>query len=629
MDAEEAIARVEAWLRDSPEGDLTVGDSALRVQRDLVARGADGWTVPFNAAAFLDGEDIGKGIFPTPVVLVPDDGGEIRYATELMADGGGPVDEDEPADFDEIPEPVWRGWPVPRTPAESLANYYRSDLIDRATFVRRLLDTEVLAPLDERGDPVTRPRYGDAVDHPVFSSSVRVTAGYTRWRRLKAGDLLAPGAGLLLDPGRPLAEEFHHDELAAAATGRKPGGRYVDEVSAEIDPRVTAATEQLTGEFGLGSPQLLDRNLATVAAQARNRGYELTVDECLAYARGFAWNFRNLRGLREGREPAWPEDLAANGLITHYDDAGAPRPVPWTFGKFSARAAQDGNFAWHRIVGAFVGFAAGEARALSSEVRLGPLTRQLLTVTDMVLRGLPQINEDGTIPPGFPPPVRTDGWLATALAEDGGPATGSPLVTALAATLAGGTPLAEAGEEYPRAVARDLLGVTDQDTATAVDTVVWLFWRLLDTDAFALPVHIRLQELTRAEGPATGLARTVLALREQRDADDLAQAATLGDGREPLSVLGRALFAAAKRHYDPELALRAAGGDPLVAALAGAMAGARGGVPGLPESWLAGLPRLGLVENVAADAHWHFNRFGVVREPGELADWEQRRYPRT
>jgi hypothetical protein len=632
MEAEEAIARVEEWLRDSPDGDRTVGESAMRVQRELVARGVDGWSVPFNAAAFLDRTDPGKGIFPTPVVVVPDDGGRIRYAAEMMSEGGGPVGENEPADFDDIPEPVWRGFPVPRTPAERLANDYRAKLIDRPAFVRRLLATEVLVPLDERGDPVALPRHGDTVDHPIFTSSVQVTAGYTRWRRLRAGDLLSPGTGLVLDAGRPLQEPLHHDELAAA--GPPPqGGDFADEVAAEVDPRTVAATARLTSEFGLPSPQLLDRHLAMVAGLARKNGYELTVEECQWYARGFAWNFRNMRGRQENAAPVWPEDLAANGLVMHFEDTGAPLPVPWTFGKFPLRAAQDGNFGWHRIAGAFAGFAIGESVATAGRYGLGPLTRQLLTVTEAVLRGLPQISEDGTVPPDFPPQPRPNTWLATVLAADGGPALGSPLVVALAAALAGGTPLAEAGEEYPRAVAQAMLGPTDQVTASAVDTLVRLFYRLLGTGEFSLPVHVLLPEVTRdAVAPVAAIARTVLSLREDRYGDDLGQLATIGDGASPSSSFGRALFAAAKRHYDPERAVRlasAAGDNGVAATLTGAIVGARGGIPGLPPAWVGAQPRLGLLENVASDAWWHFNRYGVVREPTELALWDQRRYPRT
>src|SRR5215213_5365254 len=51
---------------------------------------------------------------------------------------------------------------------------------------------------------------------------------------------------------------------------------------------------------------------------------------------------------------------------------------------------------------------------------------------------------------------------------------------------------------------------------------------------------------------------------------------------------------------------------------------ARVGVPGLP--WVASLPDLGLLDDVASDVFWYFNRNGLQTETAEHARWE-RRYP--
>jgi hypothetical protein len=693
VNAEEAIGRVEAWLRDAPDGDRTVGEWALRVQREYVVRVTDGWHVPFNAVGYLDRTDIGKGLFPNPVLFVPDDGGELRYAAEVMAASSGPAEEDgftewEPIvdpEFDrdafpglDVPEPailgweqftgfgdptgtrrtnpahtvgpVWRGYPPPLNRTESLIYYRQANWIDRHTFLRQLVDCEVLVLLDKQGEPQVQRHSGDVVDYPVFSSSVMIPAGHTRWRRVRIRELLdaIPGSSIVLNPGWLWGERFHPDELRSSMPSTPNGearGDVTDEVAAEADPRVRSAVAELSTEFGVEPPGLLASHLAQVAGQARKKGYELTVDECLAYARGCAWKFRNLRGLRNGMPPRWPADLAANGLVAYWAADGTVRPEPWTFGKFFEKGTPDATFAWHRIVGAFVGFALGDALGSNvaehgewngAPLRMGGLTRQLLLQTASVIRGLPsQLNEDGSVPATLPSADGTE-WLLAAT-RDAGPAPVEPsalLATALAATVVGNPPMAVAEEPYARQVARALLGTAaTAEITSGVDTLVWLFWRMLAAEEFVLPVHIRLEEIVR-EQPESWIAteaRTVLTLRDERDEDDRKQIETLGDGHSARSVLSRALFAAAKRGYDPEQAILAAvrqsGCGDVTGALAGALVGAKWGVPGLPASWVAALPHLGLVANIASDAFYHFHRFGVAQEMSEGTAWEQR-YPR-
>ncbi|QWF80498.1 hypothetical protein HUW46_03921 [Amycolatopsis sp. CA-230715] len=612
MTVEEAVARVEDWL-DDPD---------LRVQPEFAARAADGWYVPYNAAAYLDGTDLGTGLFPAPTVHVPDDGGAITLAVDVMTPP--PRDPVVPREKTEAVDPaVWRGFPVRHTAAGRLLNDLHADRITLEQFAERLAATEVVVPVDDGGSPALRgidPQYEVA----ICTSTEAVPAGVSRWRRMLAGDLLRSEdpVGFVVDPGRALSLSLPPQYLRTVPL--PPQGEPVDEVAAELNPEVLALAERLTADHRIEIPDLLSRHVAAVTGWARNSGYELTADEAKSYLTGYAVRFSNLRGIRQNRGPSWPADLEANGLVAHYDHFGAPSPVPWTFGKFDPRNTPPGTFAWHRLVGAFAGFAAGEA-LVSGE---GPLTAQLLRHTESVIRGLPP--EPGTfdVPPDFPPPASSSSWLAIALGEEPEPAA-SPLLVPLAAITAAGADVAGMSQDYPKAIARAMAGTLTESTAAALDTFVDVLWELLKPGDYALPVYVHLRTFAREERRFAGeLSKTVLGLREDRDADDRAQLGTIGDGGEPLSVLGRALFAVGKRHYDAEAAFEAAAGDPLVSALTGAFLGARGGVPGLPRHAVRAVGRIGLVENVASDAFWHFARFGVRREPSARHDWERQRYPR-
>lgn len=613
MTEADAVSRVEEWL-DDPD---------LRVQPEFVSRAAHGWYVPYNASAYLDGTDVGKGLFPAPTVFVPDDGGTITLAVDVMTPP--PVEPVTLREKEAVDPAVWHGFPVRHTAAGKLLNELHGKWISPAQFAERLATTEVVVPVDDGGSPALRgidPRHEVA----VCTSTETVPAGVTRWRRMLAGELLRPEdpVGFVIDPGRALSVSLPAQYLR---TVPPPPGEPVEEVAAEVGPEVLALAERLTADFRIEVPDLLRRHLAAVAGWARNSGYELTADEAKSYLTGYAVRFSNLRGIRQNRGPSWPADLEANGLVEHYDQFGAPSPVPWTFGKFDPRNTPPGTFAWHRLTGAFAGFAAGEA--LVAGEGLGPLTKQLLRHTESVLRGLPQVTEDFDIPPDFPPPASSSSWLAVALGEASEPAATSPLLLPLAAITAAGAEVAGMSQDYPKAIARAMAGPLAEPTAIALDTIVDVLWELLAPGDYALPVHVHLRAFAHEERPVVGeLAKTILGLRADRDADDRAQLETLGDGSTPSSVLGRALFAVSKRHYDAEAAFEAVSDDPLVSALTGAFLGARGGIPGLPHRAVAAVGRIGLVENVASDAFWNFARFGVRREPSARHDWERQRYPR-
>ncbi|QKV77123.1 ADP-ribosylglycohydrolase family protein [Amycolatopsis sp. Hca4] len=646
MDEEEAVTRAREWLRTRPGGDR------LRIRPELTTRRPDGWRFTVNTAGYLDGTDIGSGLFPGPVVLVPDEG-EIRYDQAAMAST--PAEAawrpDVDPEFDEkafpeldlpvravrgwtgadgeyrrneqyAPGPVWRGFPVPATDAEKLLNYLAANWIGRAEFVRALRDCEVLVPLLESGEPLLRPVPGTREREVIaYSSSAKVPGRYPRRWRVPVRDL-PPSSGLTLDPGTGLVRSLTAAELGTTGGEARP---RVVEPAPEAGPEVAEALPALVAEFGVEPPDLLERHLRYALDQARDHHFELTPSECVRYLRGFAWQYRNGVRRRAGQAPEWPADLAANGLIAHVDEDARPRPVPWTFGKFTAFGTLADRFAWHRILGAYVGFAIGDALGGGADpvgqLPLGGLTRHLLFHTDIVLRGLPPV-PTGEVPATLPEPDPV-GWLAVATRHAGpAPAEFSALLaTALAATPAGAVAVADVdGEQYAKDVARELTGsAAGAEVTEGVDLLISLFQALLTRDAFALPVHVRLHEV------GGDLATSTLALRADREADDVTQLESIGDGRSVRSVLGRALFAAAKRGHDPEAAIRlAARSGPVAGAIAGALVGARVGVPGLLSA--GKLPDLGLLDDIASDVFWYFNRNGLRTETAEHARWE-RRYP--
>lgn len=95
-------------------------------------------------------------------------------------------------------------------------------------------------------------------------------------------------------------------------------------------------------------------------------------------------------------------------------------------------------------------------------------------------------------------------------------------------------------------------------------------------------------------------------------------------------MLRQAFSAIAGFENRTELALTRAvnhsGRSAFTGALAGALLGARVGIPGLPTQWLERLELRHLVENLATDAFRHFNRASPLS--GGTGDWTTR-YPRT
>ncbi|GAB3573982.1 hypothetical protein GCM10027445_34110 [Amycolatopsis endophytica] len=525
------------------------------------------------------------------------------------------------------PGPEWLGGPKATTPAAKVAGMRRVGWIDAATMRRLLLDCEVLVPLGDDGEPaLMRTRGGDVVV-PAYTATATLPAGTRRWRRIRPRDLPRSATRLGLDAGRPLSETV---DLATELTGIVPEpSRYVDETAPEVSPRITEIAARLNDEFQLEGGLVANR-VRAVSDWARENGYELSADECERYAGAYARWVRNLRRAHDGAPVDWPTDLAANGLIIHYGNRGEPAPVPWTLGKFEPANTGSGVFAWHRVAGAYVGFAIGECLALGNGDVPGPMTRQMLRHTETVLRGLPFFNVEGAVPAGFPPAPEPDSWLSVALG-DGSDRPPNPLTAALAVTMTAGVGLENNGLPLQLGVARALTGA-DGEALTAIELLVRMFTRLLAKTEITWPFHTHLQELHQSgQAPFDEIAAIVLALRRGREIPDVEQIETLGDPASPLAVAGRALFAAAKRHHDPMAAIQAAGlqsaDPPLTAALTGAMVGARLGVPGLPADLVGALAPLGLLDNVAEDVYRYFNQYGVARNQSMQEHFAQR-YPR-
>ncbi len=671
MNEEEAVSRVEEWLA----GRGGEGTGALRVRREYVVRATGGWNVTYNSVGWLDGTDPGAGLFPSPVAFVPDDGGEIRLDLELMAvsaaggdDGDGDaftrwaevVDPEfdpavvpglpvpkaailrwdqhtlygEPtgavrANPDHRPGPRFSGRPKPESEVEALLGYLRVEWITPEEFVHWMLDLDVLAPAKD-GHLQVRD-FGDAgARFVVYTSEAQIPSEYTMWQRIQPRVLLrrakdTPGVGLLVNPGRPETFNVYPETLRQVADLELPKGTE--------RPESVGRPAYFSGEYDGAAVA----NLRSLVDQARDNGYPLSTDELARYVHAATLSFERSRAKHDGRPlPELPEDLFANGLVTHFYDDGEPRPAAWTFGKFYNPTIPVGSFAYPRLLGAYVGFALGDALGSGADpadgLPLGGLTRQLLFHTESVIRGLDPTPDKAEIPASLPAGGRPDGWVAKAT-EGAGPAPAefsTMLATALAATVTGGVEGPADNAVYAMKVVRELVGsAAGHEVVHGAELLVNLFRAQFAARDGRPAVANFLEGFDEYNGEVGDLVKTVLDLRNDIDGEDVEQFDSIGDGRTPLSVLGRALFAAAKRGHDPEAALTlAARGGSVTAALTGAMVGARLTVPGLPESWLAAYSGLGVVDGLAGDAYYYFNRFGLPREPEERRRWDAKRYPR-
>ncbi len=212
------------------------------------------------------------------------------------------------------------------------------------------------------------------------------------------------------------------------------------------------------------------------------------------------------------------------------------------------------------------------------------------------------------------------------------------LVAALPAAMTAAGPGSAMSGGVRQAV-RDLVSVTHpgEVDVEAATYLTWLFEPALTSEAFSYPVWNTSREIfddqnPHQRGPVWADLKTMIAdsvpFFGKHGLPDLRVPELIGDGKGTLSVLGRAFAALSGFENYPEQALLRAvnhsGRSAVTGALAGALLGARTGIPGLPQKWVEQLELRYLVENVATDAFWHFDRHSALHE---VDGWD-RRYPR-
>ncbi|MEV6906873.1 ADP-ribosylglycohydrolase family protein [Amycolatopsis sp. NPDC051071] len=723
MRAAEAIAKVEQWLRAGNPVDLTRGEHAVRVDHENLLRIPEGWFVPYDAVRALDGGERLAALVPKPALIVREDG-SLRHP-DPGPDGTGPsiaVAVAGQDDWQEIVEPefarsgvahlgvpavavmAWRkrgpqggeirvnpdyrlgperlGHPAMDTTAEQLLGCWETGRFDRPRYLAGLLSAELYYPVDHR---TGQPLYGLWQENPrtlrVFTSRRRLPPGTSKWVRTDVLSFVAefPGTGLAINPGAFPSDVVTAVELTRTRA-RWPEFRAavrVVEVSPEYSQEVAAAAEAIRAELGLAEAV---SGLQEAAGKARAAGFELSTEDCERFVRGRAWEQRN-RAAHAGVDSPdddlsgqrWPADLRANGLVAGYDAAGRIRPHAVTSGKFFRQDADGTEFAWHRVAGAFAGFAIGESLGSAvdtmslPEIRarygedgileptgtIGPLTRQLLFHTEGLMRGLPA-RFSGAAPGGLmalgalssqrwqdAQRGERDGWLSQVpllcVPGEAAPSTGDDvafLVPGMVAALCGGGP--ESDVDTVAQVGRLLAagGGADGPTAEAAGAMAELFSQLFRRGE-PLPPHTLLQRIVGrgpARGPVTDALANAVRARTELVRTDPEELDGAGRGDTAVDALGRAMIAVSRRFFDAEWAIQAAvghsGRSAITGAIAGAVVGSRVGIPGLPSGWLDRLEAADLVETVAGDAFWHFSAQSPSTDQRYAAEWA-RRYPRT
>lgn len=751
MDRADAIELAEQWLEAT--GQRLNQPDGVRVERDAVGRVPEGWFVPYGNVAFLDHGDSGKEIFPPPalVVTVPD--GRLRFANTTPHPGfSAPVNWPGESRYSEIIDPEYReaglhelgvpsnkvaaweithpdgrteervnpnfapgplraGLPRHRNRLEALLNYLRMEQIDREKFVAGLFRAEVLVPL-ELGQEVPSEdaapfREGDPVR--VYSSSRRIPRSL-RWWRMTVPTFVGkfPGRSMEINHGFDPSATVPSEELAAAfetfPNFREAPLFQPQPPVLETEPGMAGELDEqarrLQQQFQLPEPPELRKGWIL---EARRSGHDLTWDERSKLLLGSAWvtgnkslsgvGYSSLYSARDdiSRE-SWPADLHANGLVALHDQAGRVRPEVSTFGKFPRMGGEDPFTSWQAVVGAYVGFAVGDAlgsavdtlswdeiRQRYGEAGITDLqiaferpgqvswrTQLLLFVTEAAIRaqnadellamrssharwlvtqGLTWEQAAGPLVAEHAGP---DGWLVRVPELHAQRGASQQLLKVLRAVIA------EPGTDHgltgpmllswgvPSGLGRGagLPGLVQGWHKAPLDAAATSGLSELIAGLFTKQptVHSSWMAIAALSG------RTHASEAGQRVSDvlkdvkrrlfrffhyDNNEIEQIGTGQDTLSVLGRALFAAARRETDPRTALRVAvnhsGRSAMTGALAGAVVGARAGVAGLPPDWVEALDLGDLVQELADEAFWAFAHRNVYRQ--DFPEIWQQRYP--
>ncbi|UVS78593.1 ADP-ribosylglycohydrolase family protein [Actinokineospora sp. UTMC 2448] len=722
MDAADAVARVEAWLG---ELNRAAPGNPVRVDPGAVVRNPEGWYVPYNSIAFLDDGQAGRQIFPPPAIIVREPDGELRFAHPYAGGVSSPVRlpgqpfEQEDVDPyyaesglgrlgvprtvvlgwrrldaagnqigyrlnpDYRPGPLQRGFPAPENQVEALVLFAQQGWIDRDMLLAGLVESEVFleasAPheLDLRQFDQTRRELRVFAASRYLPPDARASLRYdmaTLFEHTPDPDttyLLNIGWTEVPVPRRELAQTL------AVLPRRAPRVHETGMVE-ELTPELEELAARTAAEAGLPEPEWMPPQ---AGPDARRRGYELTFQECCDTVRAVNW-------LKlPDPDVAPPSQQIAR--TNRYRADGSTYPVVDTFGKYQLEPIEEVRYGWHRVVGAYVGFAIGEA--LGSAVdgltleriheehgpgglngygdpygrpgRIGPLTQQLLFLTEGVIRspyrgepseelslrravqhawcrwvntqGIPWPKADGLLSTIFelrasrdPDPAEFAAARALVLGTPQPPIRGAGvLVAALPAALT------LAGSETGSAAraARLAAGVLYRDE-TDLDAVAYLatvFQGMLTKETYSAPAWVIGREVLgpESDGIAAMVAESMPDFRAgQADYRDPEQ---IGDGHSALSVLGRAFAAITGFENRPAIALRRAvnhsGRSALTGALVGAFLGARTGLPGLPAELRGPLEFRALIENLATDAVCQFDR---TPPPLTRSDDWLLRYPR-
>ncbi|WP_161784486.1 YrhB domain-containing protein [Actinokineospora spheciospongiae] len=642
IDADEAVRRVEEWLRVS-------GLDTLGVERDKVVRTPEGWSVPYNSLTHIDGSNPLAELFPAPALIVREPDGQLRQAppmpdmvsTPAAVPGERRLLELLDPEFEEsglqylgVPPQAVVGWRDPETDEQIPNSGYRPGGLRKGMRRPReplewvlvfrnanwLDDRQFLVALTQLDGYVPQPARG-----VVYASTLAmgVDGGDTRWVKVSlstyAQNVSADSRVTLR--GAQRTEHFRAGDLAEVLRDFPRVFAPVWEEHTRFDQSEQLAAELrlLAGELGV---QPMEHGPEGAVGAAFKNGWELHDDQVRAIARAGLWS----RAASENNHPL-PADPTAEGFRTGYDDDGRPLPVLDTYGKFHPNHNYGWRYSYPKVLGAYLGFALGEASARANnggrwsapdQFRIGPHTRRLLALTD----GLIRLAHDHPNPGGLAAAARAgltadDGWLPRVLGPV--PALVDPgaagLVSALPLALLEGGPHSRPEGGLFTAVP----ALAAPEDAQATHHLARVFAEMLRKQ----PLDNRLWLLL----PELDLRDLDLRLPDYRcsGVPDMPHPARLASARDAMTTLRLALAAASGHEHLPEWTYRRAiqheGNRPLVSAIAGAVLGSHIEAPGL--RYLDRLPQRHIIETLVEDAFAHFNHASPKNRPGH---WD-RRYP--